>query len=505
MTTESETYNSEARKYEPDMQNGSDEDPNTNQSSDAEIQSRGERLRNVLKNARDKVRRNAVPIITSAAVTAVAGSAILGPYVINQSNRLEDAMNDFNTLSTNSTEKITGLDNALTNVHTALVKSQADLRSAKVVSDRELADKELEIVGYRGTIDGLQSTIDANEAEIAGYRGTIDGLQSTIDANEAEIAGLEKSITGNEAEIAGLEKSITGNEAEIAGLEKSITGNEAEIAGLEKSITGNEAEIAGYRGTIDGLQSTIDANEAEIAGLEKSITGNEAEIAGYRGTIDGLQSTIDANEAEIAGLEKSITGNEAEIAGYRGTIDGLQSTIDANEAEIAGYRGTIDGLQSTIDANEAEIADLKDANTELKKLYGDLFALYTEVIDQPGGNENTVKVEECTPEKLAGRIRADSGAGRVTIYSDVGGGVTQEASFDWNVSRLMDYANATGIPCGEEADGVFWINTQDLAREYLPITSELGSQAGALYRMGASEDIPTGVADDAGELILDEY
>ncbi|WP_162916899.1 hypothetical protein [Cohaesibacter haloalkalitolerans] len=335
-----------------------------------------------------------------------------------------------------------------------------DLRKQEVIANRrqdELANKTIRI-------DRLNKTIEARDAQIANHLETIDGLTRSLASQKDETGRVSGLLQTSEQQLADARQTISDLEETRDQLEKDIYYLETNIDEQKVELAAQMARIENLREEISSLTMQLSEQTGERGKTETLLGQKNTELDRTRERLSALEEKADTLQGQLADKDSEIANLSRQLE--RATKQNLATGDNSNtllaeaetrrleaEAKIASLAMQLEtqqklengeNLSSMIEGLEKEKRELQStldkANANNDDLASQLSALEARLQEQEAqnekdaqgdeateGNDDSGKTTALTPHEQMLRDEMKLIATRLTEFSDLGNGNSDEA------------------------------------------------------------------------------
>lgn len=394
------------------------------------------------------------------------------------------------TLSTTSTEAVSGKQLNATNTKVADVQRVADAATARLNASAPAIGLAAEAEGSGSTASVAmgRSAKAYNSNSIAVGADARAGVDANSDKSAATGAVALGAATrsGNGAVAAGLRASAVGDRAVALGNDATAAATHAAALGYKADASGNQAVAIGREAAASGLYSTALGNLAK-AGAESAIALGDRALASHTGSValgNGSQTTginqvsvgsssikrkiVNLADGAVSSSTEAITGKQLNETNGRVTTaqnaaNGAQTT--ANAAQVDATKAlaeatVLGGLVGQVSATEAvrlgeknsgTVLDVRNSANANRKLTGVADGVVSassyEAVN--GRQLNTTNDKVTTVEGMAKSAGADAAvaktdAARALVETAALGGLVAQESASGDV-RLGEENNGTTL------------------------------------------------------------
>ncbi|MGB9101737.1 MAG: ESPR-type extended signal peptide-containing protein, partial [Stenotrophomonas indicatrix] len=258
------------------------------------------------------------------------------------------------TLSTSSTEAVSGKQLNATNVEVASVRTTATSAQTMANAAKTTADSAL---GKADVLGGLVSQVSATgNVRLGGENtGTVLDVRNKSNASRKLTGVADATLSTSSTE------AVTGRQ--LFGVDQKVTANQSLLVSHASELTGHDVRIAGNRRDLDDLRTEFDNFDPDLEGVVRyaadgsidmdggkvrGVAAGDISSAGSADAVNGGQlfatnQRVDAMEAKSALIEfGGEPGQEAAEAGNYGVAIG-----NGAQASMASEGGTAIGSYSS--------------------------------------------------------------------------------------------------------------------------------------------------------------
>jgi len=234
------------------------------------------------------------------------------------------------TLSTSSTEAVSGKQLNATNVEVASVRTtatsaQTTANAAKTTADNALAKADV--------LGGLVGQVSATGNVRLGVEntGTVLDVRNKSNANRKLMGVADATLSTSSTE------AVTGRQ--LFGVDQKVTANQSLLASHATELSGHEARIAGNRRDLDDLRNEFDNFDPDLEGVVRYLADGSIDMDGGKvrgvaaGDITSASSTDAVNGGQLFVTNQRLSQVE-ETARYI-AIGQDDESIDAKAGEFS--------------------------------------------------------------------------------------------------------------------------------------------------------------------------
>ncbi|WP_261996717.1 ESPR-type extended signal peptide-containing protein [Stenotrophomonas sp. Ste96] len=234
------------------------------------------------------------------------------------------------TLSTSSTEAVSGKQLNATNVEVASVRTtatsaQTTANTAKTTADNALAKADV--------LGGLVGQVSATgNVRLGGENtGTMLDVRNKSNANRKLMGVADATLSASSTE------AVSGKQ--LFGVDQKVTANQSLLASHATELAGHEARIAGNRRDLDDLRTEFDNFDPDLDGVVRYAADGSIDMDGGKvrgvaaGDISSAGSTDAVNGGQLFATNQRLSQVE-ETARYI-AIGHDDESIDAKAGEFS--------------------------------------------------------------------------------------------------------------------------------------------------------------------------
>ena len=299
------------------------------------------------------------------------------------------------TLSTTSTEAVSGKQLNATNTKVADVQRVADAATARLNASAPAIGLTAEAEGSGSAASAAmgRSAKAYNTNSIAVGADARAGVDADGDKSAATGAVALGAATrsGNGAVAAGLRASATGDRAVAVGNDATAAATHAAALGYKADASGNQAVAVGREAAASGLYSTALGNLAK-AGAESATALGDRALASHTGSValgNGSQTTgINQVSVGSSSIKRKIVNlaDGAVSSSSTEAITGKQ--LNETNGRVTTAQNAANGAQTTANAAQVDATKALAEATVLGGLVGQVSA--TEAVRLGEKNSGTV-------------------------------------------------------------------------------------------------------------------
>ncbi|MBH1738066.1 YadA-like family protein [Stenotrophomonas maltophilia] len=299
------------------------------------------------------------------------------------------------TLSTTSTEAVSGKQLNATNTKVADAQRVADAATARLNASAPAIGLAAEAEGSGSTASVAMGrsakAYNTNSIAVgADARASVDANGDKSAATGAVALGAA-TRSGNGAVAAGLRASAVGDRAVAVGNDATAAATHAAALGYKADASGNQAVAVGREAAASGLYSTALGNLAK-AGAESAIALGDRALASHTGSValgNGSQTTgINQVSVGSSSIKRKIVNlaDGAVSASSTEAITGKQ--LNETNGRVTTAQNSANGAQATANAAQVDATKALAEAAVLGGLVGQVSA--TEAVRLGEKNSGTV-------------------------------------------------------------------------------------------------------------------
>lgn len=199
------------------------------------------------------------------------------------------------TLSTISTEAVSGKQLNATNVEVASVRTTATSAQTMANAARTTADSAL---GKADVLGGLVSQVSATgNVRLGGENtGTVLDVRNKSNASRKLTGVADATLSTSSTE------AVTGRQ--LFGVDQKVTANQSLLVSHASELTGHDARIAGNRRDLDDLRTEFDNFDPDLEGVVRYAADGSVDMDG--GKVRGVA----AGDISSAGSTDAVNGGQ---------------------------------------------------------------------------------------------------------------------------------------------------------------------------------------------------
>jgi autotransporter adhesin len=199
------------------------------------------------------------------------------------------------TLSTSSTEAVSGKQLNATNVEVASVRTTATSAQTTANTARTTADNALAKADVLGGLVGQVSA--TGNVRLGGENtGTVLDVRNKSNANRKLMGVADATLSTSSTE------AVTGRQ--LFGVDQKVTANQSLLASHATELSGHEARIAGNRRDLDDLRNEFDNFDPDLDGVVRYAGDGSIDMDG--GKVRGVA----AGDISSAGSTDAVNGGQ---------------------------------------------------------------------------------------------------------------------------------------------------------------------------------------------------
>jgi autotransporter adhesin len=258
------------------------------------------------------------------------------------------------TLSTSSTEAVSGKQLNATNMEVASVRTTATSAQTTANAARTTADNALAKADVLGGLVGQVSA--TGNVRLGGENtGTVLDVRNKSNANRKLTGVADATLSTSSTE------AVTGRQ--LFGVDQKVTANQSLLASHATELSGHEARIAGNRRDLDDLRTEFDNFDPDLEGVVRYAADGSIDMDGGKvrgvaaGDISSAGSTDAVNGGQLFATNQRVDAMEAKSAliefgrepGQEAAEAGLYGVAIGNgaQASMASEGGTAVGSYSS--------------------------------------------------------------------------------------------------------------------------------------------------------------
>ncbi len=206
------------------------------------------------------------------------------------------------TLSTSSTEAVSGKQLNATNVEVASVRTTATSAQTTANTARTTADNALAKADVLGGLVGQVSA--TGNVRLGGENtGTVLDVRNKSDASRKVTGVADATLSTSSTE------AVTGRQ--LFGVDQKVTANQSLLARHATELSGHEARISGNRRDLDDLRTEFDNFDPDLEGVVRYAADGSIDMDG--GKVRGVA----AGDISSAGSTDAVNGGQLFVTNRR--------------------------------------------------------------------------------------------------------------------------------------------------------------------------------------------
>ncbi len=206
------------------------------------------------------------------------------------------------TLSTSSTEAVSGKQLNATNVEVASVRTTATSAQTTANAARTTADNALAKADVLGGLVGQVSA--TGNVRLGGENtGTVLDVRNKSDASRKVTGVADATLSTSSTE------AVTGRQ--LFGVDQKVTANQSLLARHATELSGHEARISGNRRDLDDLRTEFDNFDPDLEGVVRYAADGSIDMDG--GKVRGVA----AGDISSAGSTDAVNGGQLFVTNRR--------------------------------------------------------------------------------------------------------------------------------------------------------------------------------------------
>jgi len=230
------------------------------------------------------------------------------------------------TLSTSSTEAVSGKQLNATNTEVASVRSAA--ANAQTTANVAQTTADSAFAKARATGNAVATAADVNDAN----KATATGHLAMAMGNVAKASGVATVAVGNNANAVGTNAISIGSASGATNQFPLALGGNAK-ATHENAVALGEKSVTGGTNQVSIGNATLKRKLVNVADATLSSTSTDA-VTGKQ--VFAVDQKVTANQSLLASHATELTGHEARIAGNRRELDDLRTEFDNFDPDLEG-------------------------------------------------------------------------------------------------------------------------------------------------------------------------
>ncbi|HEL3819500.1 TPA: YadA-like family protein [Stenotrophomonas maltophilia] len=230
------------------------------------------------------------------------------------------------TLSTSSTEAVSGKQLNATNTEVASVRSAA--ANAQTTANVAQTTADSAFAKARATGNAVATAAEVNDAN----KATATGHLAMAMGNVAKASGVATVAVGNNANAVGTNAISIGSASGATSQFALALGGNAK-ATHENAVALGEKSVTGGTNQVSIGNATLKRKLVNVADATLSSTSTDA-VTGKQ--VFAVDQKVTANQSLLASHATELTGHEARIAGNRRELDDLRTEFDNFDPDLEG-------------------------------------------------------------------------------------------------------------------------------------------------------------------------
>ncbi|WP_401749804.1 ESPR-type extended signal peptide-containing protein [Stenotrophomonas muris] len=284
------------------------------------------------------------------------------------------------TLSTTSTDAVSGKQLNATNTKLADAQRVADAAAARLSASAPAIGLAAEAEGSGSTASVAMGrsakAYNTNSIAVgADARASVDANGDKSAATGAVALGAA-TRSGNGAVAAGLRASAVGDRAVAVGNDATAAATHAAALGYKANASGNQAVAIGREAAASGLYSTALGNLAK-AGAESAIALGDRALASHTGSValGNASQTTGINQVSVGSSSikrKIVNLADGAVSSSTEAITGKQ--LNETNGRVTTAQNAANGAQTTANAAQVDASKALSEATVLGGLVGQVSA-----------------------------------------------------------------------------------------------------------------------------------
>ena len=236
------------------------------------------------------------------------------------------------TLSTSSTEAVSGKQLNATNVEVASVRTTATSAQTTANAAQTTADNALAKADVLGGLVGQVSA--TGNVRLGGENtGTVLDVRNKSNANRKLTGVADATLSTSSTE------AVTGRQ--LFGVDQKVTANQSLLASHATELTGHEARIAGNRRDLDDLRTEFDNFDPDLEGVVRYAADGSIDMDGGKvrgvaaGDISSAGSTDAVNGGQLFATNQRVEAIDHQRRFFKIGTDSLSEDADAGWFGVA--------------------------------------------------------------------------------------------------------------------------------------------------------------------------
>ncbi len=230
------------------------------------------------------------------------------------------------TLSTSSTEAVSGKQLNATNTEVASVRSAA--ANAQTTANVAQTTADSAFAKARATANAVATAAEVNDAN----KATATGHLAMAMGNVAKANGVATVAVGNNANAVGTNAISIGSASGATGPFALALGGNAK-ATHENAVALGEKSVTSGTNQVSIGNATLKRKLVNVADATLSSTSTDA-VTGKQ--VFAVDQKVTANQSLLASHATELAGHEARIAGNRRDLDDLRTEFDNFDPDLEG-------------------------------------------------------------------------------------------------------------------------------------------------------------------------
>ncbi|MCX2893244.1 ESPR-type extended signal peptide-containing protein [Stenotrophomonas lactitubi] len=230
------------------------------------------------------------------------------------------------TLSTSSTEAVSGKQLNATNTEVASVRSAA--ANAQTTANIAQTTADSAFAKARATGNAVATAAEVNDAN----KATATGHLAMAMGNVAKANGVATVAVGNNSNAVGTNAISIGSASGATGPFALALGGNAK-ATHENAVALGEKSVTGGTNQVSIGNATLKRKLVNVADATLSSTSTDA-VTGKQ--VFAVDQKVTANQSLLASHATELAGHEARIAGNRRDLDDLRTEFDNFDPDLEG-------------------------------------------------------------------------------------------------------------------------------------------------------------------------
>jgi len=401
------------------------------------------------------------------------------------------------TLSTSSTEAVSGKQLNATNTEVASVRSAA--ANAQTTANIAQTTADSAFAKARATGNAVATAAEVNDAN----KATATGHLAMAMGNVAKANGVATVAVGNNSNAVGTNAISIGSASGATGPFALALGGNAK-ATHENAVALGEKSVTGGTNQVSIGNATLKRKLVNVADATLSSTSTDA-VTGKQ--VFAVDQKVTANQSLLASHATELTGHEARIAGNRRELDDLRTEFDNFDPDLEDVvRYAADG---SVDMDGGKVrgvaaGDISSAGSTDAVNGGQLFATNQRLSAiESAGDYVKVSTDSYSEAAEAGRFGVAIGDGaRAALGKEGGTAIGSFTSADARDSVALGRGANVG-PSGDQGFAM-GVGTNVYATDGVALGAYARVEAGAVGSValgaGSIADAPGTVSMGHGSL-----